>query len=75
LNRDLKRCVAPSLGELRLDLLVLPAVIGSIRNLGESLVFSTMCWAMYHDISGQAKYRKPDWLRSQHPRVAYLYKI
>jgi hypothetical protein len=32
---------------------------GSIRNLVESLVFLTMCRAMYHDVLGQAEYWKP----------------
>jgi hypothetical protein len=43
---------------------------GSIRNLVESVVFLTMCRAMYHDVLEQAEYRKLAWLRTQHPKVA-----
>ena len=43
--------------------MMVDSTIGSIRNLVESLVFLTMCRAMYHDVLGQAEYGKPAWLR------------
>jgi hypothetical protein len=38
--------------------MMVDGLIGSIRNLVESLVFPTMCWAIYHDVHEQAEYGK-----------------